>query len=208
MSWRKDKGGLGPESGLGLRPKARAKARAGAVPKLSPSRAHHPDGSVARTLPARATTPTRTPSASVRTASARSTRCGRPTASLPLCAPPPVAALSAAAHTHTVPLITRPPLMRRIRGQPKTRHRAQSTRSQTASASRSAGPPPRHTRCHSQAPQPPLRPHSCHSPIAAAHPPPHPTRRSNRTSPADGRASLARASAKQPRGSWCAAKYP
>ena len=103
MSWRKDKGGLGPESGLGLRPKARAKARAGAVPKLSPSRAHHPDGSVARTLPARATTPTRTPSASVRTASARSTRCGRPTASLPLCAPPPVAALSAAAHTHTVP---------------------------------------------------------------------------------------------------------
>ena len=172
MSWRKDKGGLGPESGLGLRPKARAKARAGAVPKLS--RAHHPDGSVARTLPARATTPTRTPSASVRTASARSTRCGRPTASLPLCAPPPVAALSAAAHTHThtVPLITRPPLMRRIRGRPKTRHQAQSTRSRTASASRSAGPPPRHTRCHSQAPQPPLRPHSCHSPIAAAHPPP------------------------------------
>ena len=170
MSWRKDKGGLGPESGLGLRPKARVKARAGAVPKLS--RAHHHDGSVARTLPARATTPTRTPSASVRTASARSTRCGRPTASLPLCAPPPVAALSAAAHTHTVPLITRPPLMRRIRGRPKTRHQAQSTRSRTASASRSAGPPPRHTRCHSQAPQPPLRPHSCHSPIAAAHPPP------------------------------------
>ena len=37
-----------------------------------------------------------------------------------------------------------------------------------------------------------------------------PTRRSNRTFPADGRASLARASAKPPRGSWCAcaANYP
>ena len=95
----------------------------------------------------------------------------------------PVAALSAAARTHitrTVLLITSLPLVRRIRRRPRTRHRAQSTHSRTASASRPAGPPPRHTRCHSQAPQPPLRPHSCHSPIATAHPPPpHPQVESN-----------------------------
>ena len=85
----------------------------------------------------------------------------------------PVAASAAA---HCTPR-HEPPLLRRIRRQPKTRHRAQSTRSRTASASRPAGPPP-HTMpqpSHTVATHPSPPPH----PPPPHPPPPHPQVESN-----------------------------
>ena len=146
-----------------------------------------------RTRPARATTPTRTPLASARTASARSIRCGRPTASLRRCALDPLPLDRAAlAHRSSQPL--RSCAEQTYDPRPHARTKVHAHR-----RLRRPGPLPRRTRYHSQArtiAQPPtLPPPTCRQPSAAAHllspqpPPPHsqvestfPSRRSGKFS--------------------------